>query len=496
MPISMEKSKHRAYTLANLDKQMRELSIRIDHPNQRVSEQWNAEIRDNFIADAIAGNPFPAIIICEQMKDGIPVRWIVDGKQRSTTLVKYMHNTFKLGKNIDRYMVKYVHIDNTEEGHSSKIMECDVRGKYYKDLPEELRDAYDMYEVQTDMFLDCTDDDVNYHLKRYNRCRPMTAAQKGIIYLGCEYAKVVKKLAKHTFFMDRIGKYTDADIRNGIIDRIITETVMATNFLSNWVKSTNKMCAYLNEHVSVQRFNVLEGYLDRLASVVDDDVRDMFNNKDSFLLFTLFDRFVATGKDDEEFVSFLKYFRDNLMDKKYDGMTYLELNEKNTKDKNIISKKLSLMEYFMYDFLHVKKENKSDLVINDRKMLALINDCKETDVISSMGITDEELAKSIIDFIAGKKLDDKDYQTYYERMTLTDEMVSDIGLYMSILSDWSLSLPVDCGIICKENLADMLAIVRYTIEKENDDEFFKWFIAHTEIDVKNIIPMFEAENQM
>lgn len=53
-------------------------------------------------------------------------------------------------------------------------------------------------------------------------------------------------------------------------------------------------CTYLKENAKVKQFDALEEVIDRLYDVVTDEVSDLFDSKNSFVWFTLFDRFTKT----------------------------------------------------------------------------------------------------------------------------------------------------------------------------------------------------------
>lgn len=448
MPTA-EKSKRKIYTIMMLDKYLKDKVVRTDHPDQRLAEQWNSEDRDNLISDGLQDNPVMPIVICEQVINNVPVQWIVDGKQKSTNFVKYRRNLFKLGKKIDRPIVNYVHVVTDGEESRAEICECDIRGKFYRDLPEELRDRFDLYEVQAEYYMDCADDDVDYHIRRYNRCKPMTAAQKGMLYLGTDNSREVKKLAQNSFFKDCIGKYSDADMRNGNIDRIITESLMAINFLPHWKKGQNAICAYLRGHICDDAFSGFESELDRLSGIVNDQTRELFNARDSFLFFALFHEFCKMGLEDSDFALFLKAFP-KMRDYDVEGTTYNSLMEKGTKDTTVIKAKLDVMKALMENFLGEKVPETTE--ITDRKVRAFVNEFEESDLFQSA----EEARRTA--FVMLPNWD------------VTEEQIADTGLYLGILHDWGLGIDNE-GFMSADNIPELLRFVEYAVKNDCDDDF-------------------------
>lgn len=464
--MSFEKSKSKTINIQKMDEMLADRSIRVDHPDQRLAEQWVAEYRDNLVADVLWDNPISQIILCEQKVNALaPTYWLIDGKQRSTNLVKFRRGLFKIGSKVDRPFIEYVHVGENDE---PTIETFDVRKKYYKDLPKELQRRFDGYELRAEMYLDCTDDDIDYHIRRYNRVKPMTAAQKGILYLGTETSKVVKRLAQHNFFRDGIGKYSATDLKNGAVDRIITDSVMTINFLPNWKKGNDAICRYLREHVTTGAFDQIEDYLNRLECVVTEDVQDLFDNKSSFIFFSLFDRFTKYGRDDEEFVEFLRAFKDGMMEVEVDGTSYATLCELGTKDKKTIAAKLNLLESLMCEYLHINKEEiPSDIKIADRNLLAMEEEFTESDLVKEAGLTAREIRTAMLRYISDDELLADELQDFVCRANVTEEDIEDVGLDLDMLFDW---LKQDASKINADNLPRYLRFVDYAKCEDLPDE--------------------------
>lgn len=119
-------------------------------------------------------------------------------------------------------------------------------------------------------------------------------------------------------------------------------------------KQAKQIGIYLNENSSKEEFGRLNEYLHRLEQVITDDVKDVFNSKDSFIWLALFHRFCALGADDDRFVDFLRAFQAGLRKKPVDGQVFDEVDKgKGTKDKAVVIAKLHLLETLMLEFLHM-----------------------------------------------------------------------------------------------------------------------------------------------
>ena len=118
-----------------------------------------------------------------------------------------------------------------------------------------------------------------------------------------KYAKRIRKLMDSKFFID-CNVYSNNDNEKGNIERIIVETLMCVNHFDKWGREAKRLFKYINDHGTEQEFDILEENIDRLGNIITEDIKDIFNKKDSFIFLTLFDKFTKCGVDDEKFANF------------------------------------------------------------------------------------------------------------------------------------------------------------------------------------------------
>ena len=433
---TMEKSKSNKLSIASIIKKIDKHTIRFDHPLQRESEQWSPSMKGNLISDILQGNPIPALVFAEQVVNGIAIIWDLDGKQRCTNAYSFSKDGYKITKNIRRWMIEYQAPVVDENGNTVfdennfpkyERKEFDIRGKKYSELPVELQEKFDDYNFEIVQYLNCSSEDIAYHIARYNEGKPMTAPQKGITRLGEEYAGMVKSISSMSFFKD-MGGYKVSEFKNGTINRVVVESVMAANFLEDWKKKQEDMCGYIKDNATTTDFDNFEDMVGRLEKVVTDDVAEMFDSKDSFLWFGLFARFIQADNDDKKFIEFMAEFTQSLHSKKIDGVSYDELNGKSTKDKNVVLGKMGHLEKLMYEFLGTNKE---DVVVDD-------------------------------------------VLTFVKENVSQDSTQDDIELYEDCLSDLTLNVDNNTRLLDKQNYPSLVAIVAYMFEKDVDMN--EWFV--------------------
>lgn len=371
---TMENCKTDKISIASIIKKIDKHTIRFDHPLQRESEQWTPAMKGNLVSDILQGNRLHPLIFAEQIINGVAIIWDLDGKQRCTNAYSFVNNGYKISKNIRRWNIKYQTTEKDENGNEildengfpiAKNEEFDIRGKKFLDLPEELQEKFLDYTFNYDQYLNCSEEDIGYHIERYNDGKPMNKAQKGITKIGTEFAEMVKSISNMSFFRDR-GGYKVSEFNNGTINRVVVESVMAANYFDDWKKDLEDQCKYIKDNATTDTFDNFEDMVNRLEKVVTDEVADMFDSKDSFLYFGLFAKFIDTGLDDKKFIEFMAEFSRSLHSKVVNGITYDELciNKKTgkaygTKDKYVVTPKMEILETLMNDFLHI--ENQEDI---------------------------------------------------------------------------------------------------------------------------------------
>ena len=445
---TMENCKTDRISIASIIKKIDKHTIRFDHPLQRESDQWSPSMKGNLVSDILQGNKLHPLIFAEQIINGVPIIWDLDGKQRCTNAYSYSKNGYKVSKNIRRWLIKYQTTKKDENGNDvldkngfpiAVNAEFDIRGKKFSDLPEELRDRFLDYSFNYDQYLNCSEEDIGYHIERYNDGKTMTSPQKGIMKLGTEYAELVKSISNMPFFKD-MGGYKVSEFKNGVIHRVVVESIMAANYMDKWNKF-DEMCKYIKENSDVSVFDNFEDMVERLEKVVTDDTSDMFDSKDSFLWFGLFARFIKSSDDDKRFIKFMTEFVQSLHSKSINGVSFDNILEsKSTKDKGIVTKKMKHLEQLMNEYLEDETINKQE------------NTVSPVDFISEAIDVDKDVIEEDIDVYE----DDIN--------TLLDNTVK-IG---AKLRD-------------KENRLSLLAMVAYSYKEDVDLD--KWFVQYAKNDM-------------
>ena len=364
MTTTSEKTKNTSYAISAISKKLSRHQLRDNHVLQRSSGQWNNYYKSELIADILQGKALTQIIISEEIKDGITMYWLIDGKQRCTNIEHYLRDGFAISKNVQRYEIEYQTFKKDKNGKEvlnkdgfpipeQKIF--DIRNKKFSQLPEELRDQFLEYQIPAMLNLNCSKKEIAYDIARFNRCRPMTVAQNGWTGLDEDYAELVDNILKMDFFQadSGVSAYRESNLKSGMMRRMVVESIMAINYLDSYNKDFRKMCEYLSKEANDAVFTDFYSLIERIGSISDKRIADVFNIKDSFLWFALFDRFTRLNQEDKRFVDFVIQFKGKLHSKAVRGISFDQLNEKSTKDKSIVIGKLNCLETLMKNYFKI-----------------------------------------------------------------------------------------------------------------------------------------------
>ncbi len=449
-----ENKKDTSYSLAAIIKKLTKNQIRDNHVLQRSSGQWKAIAKSELVSDILQGNSLTPIIISEEIKNGIPMHWLIDGKQRCTNIHEFFEDGFAISKNVQIYNIQYITEKLDENGNVifnedgfpiPEIKTFDIRNKKFSQLPDELKDKFLEYQLPVMMNLNCTKKKIAYDIARFNRCRPMNVAQNGWTGLEEIFAEYVDNILKMDFFKIDCDKsnYTNGNDKSGAMRRMIVEAIITSRYIDKFNKDFRKMCEYLSEEASESVFIDFYTSIDRLSNAVTEKTSKLFNTKNSFLWFALFERFTTYGLPDERFGEFLDEFVDSLKDKKYNGTTYADLDkDRTTKDKNVVKEKMKHLTYLMEEYLHI--ETKNDECIEN-----------ESNVTES-----QDKNESVIDFVRNNVSQD-----------ITED---DIECFESTFDDLTYEVDEKSKLLESANIKSMIALVAYSYQKDTDLE--EWIV--------------------
>ena len=346
----MARPRKQTYTMSQYLENVKDGYISNDADTQR-SPAWKP-IVDGLVVTILTDDYVPVIILAEEDSGQIH---IVDGGSRTAAFKMIRYGNHKIKPSVENPIIQYKRMTKDENGKAIwEDAEFDIRNKTFDQFPKELQKKFDEYQVDTVVHEHCNKERIAMYIKRYNEHKAMNANQKMFVYLPA-FAEQIRDISNRQFFINYCD-INDNEKEKGMLERVISETVMTMFHFDKWNKNGKKIATYLNENASVDEFNKLDSNLERLESIITDTAKTLFNSKDCFIWLTLFEKFTQYGLDDIKFGEFLNAFVGGLRNKSVDGKLFDTADETgSTKDKSVIADKLHILETLMREFLHIEE---------------------------------------------------------------------------------------------------------------------------------------------
>lgn len=323
---------------------------------------WNNEQINELVVTVLTDDYIPPIILGEETNSRLH---IVDGGCRTAALIKFKYGNYKITSSVENSLIPYKKKSTYEDAV------FDIKNKTYEKLPEELKEKFDEYQIETVIHEACDSSIISRYIKRYNNHVAMNTDQRAFTYID-RFASRIRKILDSKFFVE-CNNYSEKDKTKGVVERIVVEAMMCMNHFDNWKTQAKAACKYLNNNATEEEFEKFADNLHRLENIIADDIKDIFNKKDSFIFLTLFDRFVKLGMDDEKFAEFLREFQEKLRitERTDKGLLFDEIDkDASTKDKQVIADKLEMLEKLMNNFLQIYRSDNGKDVINTETFIA------------------------------------------------------------------------------------------------------------------------------
>lgn len=432
---------------------------------QREPFQWSKEEANRYFCRILSNLPIPEIILCEQKKKGLTISHLIDGLQRLSYAEAFKENRIKIGSaGAERHLIQYrdyVLDDNgnrvpDEEGFPEYEMKVfDVIGKYYKDLPDELKKRFNNFNINVTKFFDCTDEQIADHIRDYNNHASMNKEQGGLLNVSADIAGHIKKISQKNSFFKNCGKFTNNNSIKGKLERVVVESIMLLFFRESWRASLDSIYKFVNENTTEQQFLKLNSQFNRLELALGDNNKDL--SKELFtpttmpMWISVFDKFTTYNIEDSRFVDFLNAYNIELKDKEINGISMADFKDQQTKKKTTIVGKIDLLIRLMNDFLHIDTtETENNIESSDNKV---IND-NESELKTGC---DDEILSFVKENISSE---------------LTTE---DVELYANCVDDcfdkYEISITSP---LYKNCYVALIALMTYAANKDKDEEFEEW----------------------
>ena len=351
------KIRKQTFSLDQYLKLMKAETIRSDQECQRMSGQWNANMVNELIATVLNDGYIPPIILGEETVNGITRQWIIDGLQRSSSLSMFRYGNTKITKNLDECMITYQRKILDEDGKPKRdeqgeivweATEFNIRNKTYEQLPEELKDRFNGYQLETAVHQECDITEISKLVRKYNNHTAMNQAQRAFTYVDA-FAGEIRRIIDNRFFLDMYTCNRN-DRKNGTLERIVGDMVLLCNYPDQYKKDTKQGFKWLNENGTISDFEDTNNLLTRLMVSVDatPEIRKLFNSKHAHIFVAAFKAFTESGRNDTEFGRFLEWFVNGGSETEIDGKVWDILGvDRSTRDAGVVHTKVDYLVALM-----------------------------------------------------------------------------------------------------------------------------------------------------
>lgn len=482
-----EKYKDAHYSIESIRKKLKKYIWRDDHPLQRHAAQWNLYSKSELISDILQGKPLGQIIVSEEIKNGVTMYWIIDGKQRCTNIDDFCADGFAISKKVQRPLITYQTPKRDENGEQMynedkfpifEFKSFDIRKKRFHQLPEELQDKILEYQMPTMLNLNCTKAEIAYDIARFNRSRPMNANQNGWTGIDEAYAEMIDNIIKLNFFKeDFIGSnYTSKNNSSGLMRRVIVESIMTINFINDFNRDFRKNCEYISDEANDMVFASFYELVERLMEVANEETAKIFNVKDSFLWFAVFNECCNYNISDTQFVEFVEQFNVSLHSKEVDGISFDSLCNGRTKNENHVRNRIKFIIDLMLGYFDIEEEAKEETIFEfDSSWAEYVENFINTDLMQFIDIkqVDKERIAVQTYMLLDKEKDfsDEFMQEYIDNVLIEDEVTGDIlSLYMDMLNDYTLEMDDNTYKLNPNQIPALIGATKYAVKEEIDKQ--------------------------
>ena len=208
-----------SWTVANIEKMHDEKKVlSFDHPIQRKSEQWSDTQKSLLIHSMLANYPVPNIYVLREDSQELDEKnkpvfnyFVMDGKQRLTSVLSYIWGEFPLDENIPAIIIEDV--------------EYQIAGKYFCDLEEPVQYEIKRYKFDIIAFEECSNREIEEIFFRLNNSTPLTKSQVAKAKVGVEIAEFINELLTSKFFTTSCN-FSKAQLKASDDQKVLIQSMM------------------------------------------------------------------------------------------------------------------------------------------------------------------------------------------------------------------------------------------------------------------------------
>ena len=301
------------YKLKDLVDEIDNGSICRDALIQRTDDQWSRKQKSKLIESILADRPIGSILTAlgRSESQSYSITSLIDGLQRTTAIVDFVHNKFSLDKKANPISCRF----RSEEGDVIEYS-FEVAGMKFNQLPEPIQNFILQYRLTIYKYEGFSDDELDDVVYCVNNGKTPTAYQKMRFLLGSENMRSLQPICDSTLWEDNKSCKAKND---SILSCVIRTLMMLTQgevvnlgaaSMAKFVDSDN-----FDSNVKMSDIKKLANLVEQLAEIkyemTDDELELLDSCSIPHLLISLnkFNDNYNEGEDDIKFV-YLNFIRE------------------------------------------------------------------------------------------------------------------------------------------------------------------------------------------
>ena len=274
---------------------------------QRTDDQWTKKQKSKLIEAVLHNRPIGSIALAKGRAESksYSITSLVDGLQRTTTLVDFYHDKFALDKRALPVVCRCV----DENGNEQKA-EIDIAGKKYSQLSDAIKTFFNKYSLTTYMHEGFSDEELDDIVFCMNNGKSPNSYQKIRFALGSSVMRSLQPICDSTLWEDVNGCKAKND---SILCCIVRTLMMMTFYNYNNLGSATmtKFVDDFDDYVKASDIANLATLIEELSEIktaLSDEDLSRFDAMTVPHYIMSFNAFKKKGKTAEEYVHFLKSF--------------------------------------------------------------------------------------------------------------------------------------------------------------------------------------------
>ena len=274
---------------------------------QRTDDQWSRKQKSKLIEAVLHNRPIGSIALAKGRAESksYAVTSLVDGLQRTTTIVDFYHDKFSLDKRAKNVICRCI-----DENGNEERLEIEVAGKKYSQLPDAIKRFFDKYTITTYMHEGFTDEELDDIVFCMNNGKTPNSYQKIRFLLGSENMRMLQPICDSILWEDSKGCKAKND---SILCCVVRTLMMMTYYNYNNLGSasmTKFADVDFDDYVKMSDISKLTNLVEELAeiksSLTDDDTIKFDSITIPHYIMSL--KSFKENNGNGEFIDFLKGF--------------------------------------------------------------------------------------------------------------------------------------------------------------------------------------------